>query len=364
MIRLAVRVRRADAELVLAELLELAPSGVEEVELGDEIVEYAVYGAPGELPELPDLRAAAGSALVELSTTEIADDWAERWREFHRPLVLEGALTVRPPWEPPGETPIDLVIDPGQAFGTGAHATTRLCLELMLELNGGGAVPRPRMRLGRARDRGGEARVRAGAGARQRPGERRRDGGERGAQRRRGRSARHDLRAGELPSARTVAANLLAPLLLRHRRAPADRLGAPGAADRQRAARARGRRDRRRVRGARARRGASAARAGSGPRCCSFAWTASRVESWPGGRWRGGPVRRILVARNPGVREGGEIKLLNPLAIGVTFGGLLLDVVAPRPKPRAGGSPELSLLSAPAVSRTPRSERVAYRGRR
>jgi ribosomal protein L11 methyltransferase len=132
-LRLAIRVRREDAELVLAELLELAPGGVEEVDLGDAI-EYAVYGAPGELPALPDLRAAAGAALVEVSTTEIPDDWAERWREFHRPLVLDGALTVRPPWEPPGTTAIDVVIDPGQAFGTGAHATTRLCLELMLRL--------------------------------------------------------------------------------------------------------------------------------------------------------------------------------------------------------------------------------------
>ena len=133
MLRLAIRVRRDDAELVLAELLELAPSGVEEVELGDTI-EYAVYGSPGELPALPDLRAAAGTALVEVSTREIPDDWAERWREFHRPLVLDGQVTVRPPWEAPGTTPIDVVIDPGRAFGTGAHATTQLCLELMLEL--------------------------------------------------------------------------------------------------------------------------------------------------------------------------------------------------------------------------------------
>jgi hypothetical protein len=45
--------------------------------------------------------------------------------------------------------------------------------------------------------------------------------------------------------------------------------------------------------------------------------------------------------------------LPNPLAIGVTLGGLLLDVVAPRPKPRAGCANELSLLSSRAVSRTP-----------
>ena len=55
MIRLAVRVRHEHAELVLAELLELVPAGVEEVPVGEEMVEYAVYGAPGELPRLPAL---------------------------------------------------------------------------------------------------------------------------------------------------------------------------------------------------------------------------------------------------------------------------------------------------------------------
>jgi ribosomal protein L11 methyltransferase len=134
MLRLAVRVRRADAELVLAELLELAPAGVEEVDIDTGTVEYAVYGAPGELPELPDLRAAAGEALVDVSSTEVADDWADRWREFHKPLVLGTRLTVRPPWEPPQQTELDLVIDPGRAFGTGAHPTTRLCLELLLAM--------------------------------------------------------------------------------------------------------------------------------------------------------------------------------------------------------------------------------------
>jgi ribosomal protein L11 methyltransferase len=149
LIRLAVRVPRAQAEIVLAELLELAPAGVEEVELGEHI-EFAVYGAPGELPSLPALRAAVGEALVEIETSEIADDWNERWREFHRPVVIPGpgpstgpaerppaALRVRPPWEPPQAARGDLrevVIDPGQAFGTGGHATTRLCLELLLAL--------------------------------------------------------------------------------------------------------------------------------------------------------------------------------------------------------------------------------------
>ncbi len=120
--------------MVLAELLELAPGGVEEKVLVDGDVEYAVYGAAGELPALPQLKAAAGDALVDISSEEVADDWAERWREFHRPVIVGDRLAVRPPWEPAAGTAVDLVIDPGRAFGTGAHATTRLCLEALLEL--------------------------------------------------------------------------------------------------------------------------------------------------------------------------------------------------------------------------------------
>jgi ribosomal protein L11 methyltransferase len=171
-IRLAVRARRADAEIVLAELLELAPGGVEELEIGAETVEYAVYGAPGELPELPDLNAAVGDRSVEVSSTEIADDWSERWKRFHRPVLIEPprrahgqpdesgdlgaaearlpALHVRPPWEAPSERSDaeEIVIDPGQAFGTGAHATTRLCLELLLELVALGDRPGPLLDVG------------------------------------------------------------------------------------------------------------------------------------------------------------------------------------------------------------------------
>jgi ribosomal protein L11 methyltransferase len=133
-IRLAIRVRREDAEVVLAELLPLAPSGVEEAELEQgEVIEYAVYGAPGELPDLPDVEAAVGGALVEVVTTEVADDWADRWRAFHKPIEVAGKLYVRPPWEPARTELMDVVIDPGQAFGTGAHHTTRLCLEILAQ---------------------------------------------------------------------------------------------------------------------------------------------------------------------------------------------------------------------------------------
>jgi ribosomal protein L11 methyltransferase len=138
---MAVRVRRPDAELALVELLNLAPAGVEEVEdEGGEWVEYALYGAPGELPDLPDLEASVGGSLVEVSTTEVPDDWGERWKHFHGPVEVGGRIWVRPPWspEPEDRSLLEVVIDPGQAFGTGAHPTTKLCLELMCELEPGG----------------------------------------------------------------------------------------------------------------------------------------------------------------------------------------------------------------------------------
>jgi len=214
LLRLAVRVRRNEAELVLAELLELAPTGVEEVELGD-TVEYAIYGAPGELPALPALQVAAGDALVEVSTSELPDGWSERWREFHKPVVLGERLTVRPPWEPPGSSEIDLVIDPGQAFGTGAHATTQLCLELMLELPGphGGFV-----------DLGCGSGVLALAAAKlgwrpvlaldNDPASLEATAVNAHANRAAVEVRRLDLRVEPVPPARTVAANLLAPLLI------------------------------------------------------------------------------------------------------------------------------------------------------
>ena len=112
---------------MLAELLGWRLRGVEEVDVSEGVVEYAVYGAPGELPSLPDLTAAAGGALVEVHTSEVADDWDRRWRSFHRPLVLDGGLVVRPPWEPPVGAGVELVIDPGQAFGTGVRTPPRAC---------------------------------------------------------------------------------------------------------------------------------------------------------------------------------------------------------------------------------------------
>jgi ribosomal protein L11 methyltransferase len=141
-IRLAIRCDPKLAEQVLADLVELAPGGVEE-ERGRDYVEYAIYGPAGELPALPDLEAIAGEGLVAVSSAEIPDDWADRWQDFHQPLEVGGRLWVGPSWAEAGAGTIDIVVDPGQAFGTGAHPTTRMCLELLLELADAGVADGP-----------------------------------------------------------------------------------------------------------------------------------------------------------------------------------------------------------------------------
>ena len=99
-----------DAELLL--LLHLFPEGVEELDGA-----FAVYA------EEPPL----GFDVVSIE--DVDDDWPERWREFHHGVRI-GRFWVGPPWEA-------IVIDPGRAFGTGAHPTTRLTLELLQTLETG-----------------------------------------------------------------------------------------------------------------------------------------------------------------------------------------------------------------------------------
>jgi ribosomal protein L11 methyltransferase len=211
-IRLAVRIARDRAELVLAELTVLAPGGLEERDLGD-VVEYAIYGAPGEVPDLGAVRATIGDALVDVVTTEVPDDWDERWRQWHRPLDV-GPLRVRPPWEEPRAGALDVVIDPGQAFGTGAHPSTRLTLALLLDVpasgpladwgSGSGVLAVAAARLGFAPVLACDhdpASVAATAAAAERNGVQLEVG-------------RCDLRRAPGPWAPTVTANLVRPLLL------------------------------------------------------------------------------------------------------------------------------------------------------
>lgn len=83
----------------------------------------------------------AGRRQLPLSEAQmvlqpIADqNWRESWKASFKPIDIGGQFIILPPWENPDTfpQPHKIVIDPGMAFGTGQHETTKLCLELLLE---------------------------------------------------------------------------------------------------------------------------------------------------------------------------------------------------------------------------------------
>ena len=77
-----------------------------------------------------DAEAQMRAAFGPVDVVAVEPGWEERWRAFHRP-VRAGGLWIGPPWETAPEDVPAVVVDPGRAFGTGAHPTTRLCIELL-----------------------------------------------------------------------------------------------------------------------------------------------------------------------------------------------------------------------------------------
>ena len=82
---------------------------------------------------------------IEPETRTMADeDWENNWKQYYKPIPVGEGLLVLPKWEPEpeGNTRRVLKLDPGLAFGTGGHATTRMCLEFLegLELEGARAL--------------------------------------------------------------------------------------------------------------------------------------------------------------------------------------------------------------------------------
>jgi ribosomal protein L11 methyltransferase len=115
----------AEAEVARAAFVQLFPAGFEERDR-DGALELAAY--------TDDAGATAvRAAFPRAVETEVASGWEERWRDFHRPVRV-GPLWIGPAWEAPPRDAIAVVIEPARAFGTGSHPTTRLCLELLVEL--------------------------------------------------------------------------------------------------------------------------------------------------------------------------------------------------------------------------------------
>jgi ribosomal protein L11 methyltransferase len=120
--RVSVQVGHDRAEDARATMIELFPEGFEEVEQSAGVELAAYTDAAGE-ERLWHFFGAGHGADVEAG-------WEDRWRTFHQP-IRTGRLWVGPPWVEAPDDALVVVIDPGRAFGTGAHPTTQLCLDLL-----------------------------------------------------------------------------------------------------------------------------------------------------------------------------------------------------------------------------------------
>jgi ribosomal protein L11 methyltransferase len=106
-------------------MIELFPEGFEEREdaHGLELAAYTDAGGEERVWHV------FGGVRVD----DVEGGWEQRWKRFHQPVRI-GPLWIGPPWESPPTGSTGVTIDPGRAFGTGSHATTRLCLELLMTL--------------------------------------------------------------------------------------------------------------------------------------------------------------------------------------------------------------------------------------
>lgn len=111
-----------------ARLIARFPAGLEERQAGAR-TELAVYtDGAGE--------AALRVEFPEATSEPVAEGWEDRWKEFHRPFWA-GGLWIGAPWHGPPAGATTVVVDPGRAFGTGGHPTTRACIELLSTLERG-----------------------------------------------------------------------------------------------------------------------------------------------------------------------------------------------------------------------------------
>ncbi|HEU5211828.1 MAG TPA: 50S ribosomal protein L11 methyltransferase [Gaiellaceae bacterium] len=121
---MSIPVPPEEAEAAVARLLELVPEGHEVTPTG-----LAVYVDEQQLRALT-------SAFPAATVEQVEPGWEDAWRRFHTGVRI-GPFWVGPPWEQPPSEALPIVIDPGRAFGTGAHPTTRLAVELLAELEPG-----------------------------------------------------------------------------------------------------------------------------------------------------------------------------------------------------------------------------------
>ena len=136
----AVDVNADDVDETSGALFELGAEGVEERDEGT-----LVRGAAGKVTLVASFPTKAKAEAAKKKTKGarleeiVGDEWRDAWKEHFKPFRLCEGVWVRPPWEEhaPRRNEKVLVLEPGRAFGTGLHETTRLVAESIALLKRG-----------------------------------------------------------------------------------------------------------------------------------------------------------------------------------------------------------------------------------
>lgn len=96
------------------------------------VIHSAIPPTPPLIVALKRALNTMGQGDAPIDTREqVESDWRDGWRAFFVPLVLSARFGVHPPWAEPPPVALPICIDPGMAFGTGSHATTRGVMRAM-----------------------------------------------------------------------------------------------------------------------------------------------------------------------------------------------------------------------------------------
>jgi ribosomal protein L11 methyltransferase len=141
---ISLHVPRASIEAVSNFLMEQGATGIEENEegqKGESLKAYFVRDGkePGVLRALRRYLKSLQAIQPEISQAKIEavtipdQDWGEKWKRFFKPFHVTSRVVVKPPWSSfqPKKNEVSIVINPGMAFGTGTHATTKLCIRAL-----------------------------------------------------------------------------------------------------------------------------------------------------------------------------------------------------------------------------------------
>lgn len=127
-----VEVPLESADVVGTLLVELGSPGLVSEDRGAQCELLAYFDDVAQVEAVRARLASLGAGTVVEVSPINEENWAENWKDHFPPVAIGSRLQLCPPWEPtapPGR--IAVVIDPGMAFGTGHHATTKACLELL-----------------------------------------------------------------------------------------------------------------------------------------------------------------------------------------------------------------------------------------